>query len=395
MEEITINRALVFYVLFVCIFNQNCADLQYAKYLLQGRLITSIENHMTEIDLDAQPRFADAFDIDNDGDDDLVIIDDHDVLLIYKNVSLGRFSTPPYEFVIEEGAQRIAHGNFDSNGSVDMAVSNQYSDDIAIMLNEGSGDFFEVYYSEVGIEPFAIRAGDLNNDGKIDLLVSHLSENSIINILVGQGDGDFNIKKMIEVGHIPYDIALIDLDNNGFLDILSANFDSNDLSVFHNVGDFLFHTEKVYSITGNPFNLTAVNFNQDDFPDVAVTLFDVDSLAILINNGKGEFDEILKFNTGKSPLSLASADFDGNGWEDIVVANSEEDSLSFYFNDSDYLEQFKIGLEDNFQPTMVKICNFNQNDYPDLVLTYFDNQKVRIYYDIFSPESRDNEIRKF
>ena len=127
----------------------------------------------------------------------MVIIDDHDVLLIYKNVASGRLSTPPYEIVVEEGAQRIAHGDFDNDGSVDMAVSNQYSDDIAILFNGEGGDFFEVYYNEVGIEPFAISAGDLNNDGKIDLLVSHLSNNSSISILVGQGDGNFNIKRFV------------------------------------------------------------------------------------------------------------------------------------------------------------------------------------------------------
>jgi hypothetical protein len=360
----------------------HCSDPQYWQYLIQGKVLTAIKQQATELNFDSPARSSAAFDIDLDGDEDLIIIDDHDIVLVYENVAGGRLAKPPIEILVGEGAQRIAYADFDGDGYPDMAIPNQDSDDMAILFNSKGGNFGGLYYLDVGQEPFAILAADLNKDKKTDLLVTQLYDNTV-NVYAGEDDGDFMVEKVLPVGEAPFGLALADLDLNGYQDILTANFDSHDISVLRNAGDFLFHSEEVYPVGGSPYDIVSFDYNNDGFPDAAVTQFELDSLVILLNDSTGKFDQMLQFATGKAPLSIAVADFDNNGWEDLVVTNSAEDSLSFYLNNANYLDQFKYGLRENFEASHVTVCRLNDNRYHDFVLCDHEGQKVRIYFDLF------------
>ena len=85
----------------------------------------------------------------------------------------------------------VAVGDFDSNGSTDLAVANYgYKSNLRILLNDGSGHFDLAPGSpfKVGSEPTSIAKADYNGDGKLDLAVA--GEN--IRILIGHGTGRFS-----------------------------------------------------------------------------------------------------------------------------------------------------------------------------------------------------------
>src|SRR5450755_3134787 len=75
-------------------------------------------------------------------------------------------------------------GDFNRDGKPDLAVVDQRSATVRILLGVGNG-FFEPWVDyQVGINPVAIALGDFNNDGKPDLAVAGQLSNTVT-ILLG------------------------------------------------------------------------------------------------------------------------------------------------------------------------------------------------------------------
>ncbi len=369
-----------------CLLLFNCGDSEYWRYFVRGSILSSIKKSQTEFILEQRPRSAYCFDKDMDGDQDIFVVVDDDLVFDFENITGGRFATPPLGYIIENVPQRIAIADFNNDDFLDLAISNQISNDFAILLNSTTGQYNNMVYQESGDEPFAIFAADLDKNGTEDLIVAHLGDNSI-RIFSNTNKDEFELKVVKSVGDMPFGIITSDIDKNDYPDIFTVNFESNDMSVIRNAGDFYFHDEEVYPINGNPSDIVSLDFNKDSYYDIAVTQFGLDSITIFLNNGKGEFAEIIQFPTGVSPVSLISFDLDFNGWEDLVVANSDEDSLSFFMNGPDYLDRFKYGLTAGFQASHINAGLLNDNRFYDLVVCDFNHKKVLILYDIIAPQS--------
>src|SRR4030095_16240998 len=69
-------------------------------------------------------------------------------------------------------------GDFDANGTLDLAVANSGSDHVSPLRGDGLGGFTE--YDALGVAaPEAIAAGDWNADGRLDLAVSSSSSGRV------------------------------------------------------------------------------------------------------------------------------------------------------------------------------------------------------------------------
>src|SRR5690242_19009246 len=66
----------------------------------------------------------------------------------------------------------VASGYFNGDGKVDYAIcdSNVGNYDVVILLNNGDGTLSQGATYATGFFPQQIRAADLNNDGKLDLV---------------------------------------------------------------------------------------------------------------------------------------------------------------------------------------------------------------------------------
>ena len=65
----------------------------------------------------------------------------------------------------------IMAGDFTGDGKLDLAVVNNVSNDISVLLGNGDGTFQPQVTYAVGLSPSAIVAGDFNGDGRLDLAV--------------------------------------------------------------------------------------------------------------------------------------------------------------------------------------------------------------------------------
>ncbi len=151
--------------------------------------------------------------------------------------------------------QSIAAGDLDGDGRIDLVVSDLAQADVGVFLNRGNGAFAAAAAVPTGKEPVAIGVGDPDGDGRPDVAVADQSSDTV-GILLNQGAGIFGAKVDYPTGPGPLAVAAGDLDGDGRPDLAVANFDhgnGNTVSVLLNRGDGTF-APKVDLVTGSQPN---------------------------------------------------------------------------------------------------------------------------------------------
>lgn len=143
-----------------------------------------------------------------------------------------------------------------------------------------------------GSVPSGLAVGDLNGDGVEDLAVSNANRNSV-SILLGNPGAPgsfFPANDFPAGGDRPQSVAIGDLDGDGKADLLFANeapaFPSGDISVLLGDGTGAFTFSSAFPVSGHPRDAFVYDFNGDGRLDVAVAPFgSVTSLQVMLGQG--------------------------------------------------------------------------------------------------------------
>ena len=84
----------------------------------------------------------------------------------------------------------MAVGDFNGDGKQDLAVANESSDNVSILLGGGNGTFGAATNFAAGSAPTSVAVGDFNGDGKQDLAMANANSNNV-SILLANGNGTF------------------------------------------------------------------------------------------------------------------------------------------------------------------------------------------------------------
>jgi hypothetical protein len=148
----------------------------------------------------------------------------------------GSFRSPVAYATGNSGDHPIAVSAVDFNGDnkLDLAVTNLNAKNVAILLGNGDGTFqTRVTYptTSVGfIGPSAMTTGDFNGDGKVDLAITDQQDNTV-SILLGNADGTFQSPLEFSTGKFPVGVAAADFNGDGRMDLAVANQTDNTFSV--------------------------------------------------------------------------------------------------------------------------------------------------------------------
>jgi hypothetical protein len=269
-------------------------------------------------------------DFDGDGTPDLAVADASDFkVTILLNNGQGGFNPGPGSPVPSGNTARsVAVGDFNGDGTPDLAVANETDDTVSILLGDGHGGFRTAPSSPVavGVFPFAVAVGDFNGDGTPDLAVVNAFSNTV-SVLLGNGDGSLKPAVNYAVGSGPGSVAVGDF-GNGHLDLAVTNSGSNTVSVLLGNGDGTFAPATNYPVGAAPASVAVGDFNRDGTPDLAVANAGSNSVSVLLGDGQGGFGKASNYAVGSSPSSVAVGDFHGDGGLDLAVANAGDDSVS-------------------------------------------------------------------
>ncbi len=150
-----------------------------------------------------------------------------------------------------QNAISIAVADVNNDGRPDVVVThNCFTCDagaVGVLLGNGDGTFqATVNYASGGLSPSSVAVGDVNGDGKPDLLVGNAYvgngnySRGSIGLLLGNGDGTFQGPVSFDSGgEYAYGIAIGDINGDGKLDLLVANYCADSACISGGVAVFL------------------------------------------------------------------------------------------------------------------------------------------------------------
>ena len=298
------------------------------------------------------PLSLESADFNGDGKRDLLIGNSSTIsglaTIILGNGS-GGFGSPNPVFLLSgtsATAPAVASGDVTSDNKADgiiVATTGLGSSFIFVMAGDGNGNLTSVSTFASGGNASAINLADLNNDGKLDIVVLNLQpgpQGTVVTFL-GDGTGHFGSGSPFPVGGFPVSMVISDFNSDGKKDIAVANQASNDVSILFGDGSGgLGGSTTIPNVGEGPWSLAKADYDGDAKIDLIVLCAMPGTATLLINQGSGLFSAVGNFFFGPPPLStekLAAIEGDLNldSKPDLAVVNQSQNKAWVLLNSCD------------------------------------------------------------
>jgi hypothetical protein len=318
------------------------------------------------------------------------------------------FTTQKTLFV-QSGPVPIASGDFNGDGRPDLVVVNTVSSSASVLLNTtapgaATPTFAGQQTFTTGFEPAGVAVGDLNGDGRPDIIVANGGSSTVSVLLnttaAGAVTASFAAQQTFAVGSSPFGVAAADLNGDGKPDLVTANFNSNTVSVLLNTtapGAAVpsFGAQQTFAAGNEPYGVAVGDVNGDGRLDLAVANFNSTNVSVYLNTTalgamSASFAAQQSFAAGTRPISATFADLDGDGKPDLAVANFNSNTLSVYANTTAAgAAVASFGAQQTFatggSPRGVAAADFNTDGRPDLVTASFDDKTASVFLNTTIP----------
>ncbi len=284
----------------------------------------------------------------------------------------------------------IRAGDFNSDGAIDLVVASSSNNlgAATLFLNNGNANFTFSESAPVSSTPRDIKLADFNRDGRLDIL--SLNNNSTGSIIFGSGNGNFQLATSFNLSSNQSSFSspvadVGDINNDGFPDIVAANESNNSFTVFLNNGSGTFSTGATTTFTDFNFRPRTISIGQytgDANLDIAFGVASsfgdgTNALVLVPGNGTTTFDNnnFLAAPTGSLPISIADADFNRDGRIDIATANSNSRDVTILLNKPS--GSFGApSFPTVFSPSQIAVADFNGDGNLDTATATQTNNNI-------------------
>ena len=161
---------------------------------------------IVEVPVGGEPHGIAPLDVDGDGDIDVVNanVGSNNLALLLNNGS-GTFAAPTYFGGGVNGEYGLAAADMNGDGITDLVVGGRNGEEINTMLGNGNGTFTAAAMTrqDSGGSTWVVVVGDVNGDGVLDAAAAN-DGTGTIGVLIGQGNGTFAAPTLLTVGaHVP------------------------------------------------------------------------------------------------------------------------------------------------------------------------------------------------
>jgi len=232
-----------------------------------------------------------------------------------------------------------ALGDFNGDGKADLAVANNTTRNISVLLGNGDGTFGTKTDYDVGQPADGVVITDLNSDGKLDIVAqTSFSTSATVSVLLGNGNGTFQTRVDYLFGALtqPTSILASDFNNDTKPDIVAIN--GSGATVFLGNGDGTLQPPANYGSSNFATSVAAGDFNGDSKIDLAVSSYGFGPngiVSIMLGKGDGTFFPAVNYATAPSPFSIVKGDFNGDSKLDLATANIQVGTVSILQGNGD------------------------------------------------------------
>lgn len=231
---------------------------------------------------------------------------------------------------LDAGLFGMATADFNSDGHLDLAaIPNASSTEVLLLSGRGGTDKFgpPIGLPLPGVVD-QVTVGDFNGDSKPDLVVNFDDfgqQTGRIAILINNGTGQFAAPKIVTVQGDPSLPIFGDLNNDGKLDLVVALFTGvigGRVAVL--LGDGaggLTQAGSFFTQSVNQHEVLIGDFNEDGKADLALPGQSFGVIDIMIGDGTGAFAAPISRSTGSGSSMLTAGDFNNDGHIDILSGN--------------------------------------------------------------------------
>lgn len=352
------------------------------------------KSHLPYEDLGALSMDAGVADIDNDGDLDILIANEHKPNILLINNGEGKFTNESAKRIpqVDHDSEDVGIADFDHDGDLDIVIVSEDDKINEFYLNDGRG-----YFSDAGDRipvtdtSNGLLIADINNDGHVDILIGNNGQNRV---LINNGKAHFTdegIERLGEFIDVTQDISLGDVDGDGDLDLLIGNEGNNRLLINDGKGYFKDESETRLAYRKELEETREVDLADiDSDGDLDILFANVQAFVegaikqnrLLLNDGKGHFKDVTQTNLPKDDdrcFGAAFMDLDNDGDVDIMTGNTNgarfagDTPFSAYLNNGKGV--FQNGTAKIFPSTVsgrgfdMEMADFNGDNKNDLFLS--------------------------
>ena len=172
----------------------------------------------------------------------------------------------------------IPYGGDATCGSTGTGVSGYY-----VVLGSGTGTFSAPVFTATGTELYGLSLADINGDGKLDLVINDepflTGSGFNVSLATGNGDGTFAPSNAIVSNYLVSDVAVADVNNDGKLDLVLSseevqgnNVTTGGILIVPGNGDGTFASSTQIATGNFFFGMQVADMNNDGNQDIVATL---------------------------------------------------------------------------------------------------------------------------
>ena len=299
--------------------------------------------------------YAAVGDFNGDGKLDIAASSTGGAVFIFTGTGNGTFIAGPSYSSGGSFAQGIVASQFNSAtaaGFADLAVLNEQSSNVGILLNDGSGSFMSPVTYPTTAGGCELATADVNGDTFNDLAIAEC-DGSQVGVLLGVGDGTFTAAADVPLLGSPYGIALADVNGDKSMDIIATvplvNSGTGGIAVALNNATQAFSGFTPFSALlpaslqnpaldiPYPQEIQVTDVNGDGFPDLVYVNLEFGTVGVLFGTGTGTattpyFYDPVEFPTGGSSTGITIADINNDGAPDAVTTSDNFFGASVMIN---------------------------------------------------------------
>jgi Calx-beta domain/FG-GAP-like repeat len=280
---------------------------------------------------------------------------------------LGQCAVPTFraaaDFDAGDRPPDIASGDLNSDGRTDLVVTNRAADEIIIFMGNSNGLPTRTKLTSPD-EPTNAGIGDFNRDGKMDLAIMHGEFSTAgVSIFIGDGSGGFGPPTNFPI--IRWDhLVVADFNNDGNADVFVSTADAGPSQILLGNGSGGLSGGSNVSV-GFGRRVVPGDFNKDNKLDLALA-GEGASVSVILGDGLGNFSAPKKFPVSNGAGFIATADFNNDGNVDLVTAGN---GISVLAGDGAGNFGAATIVSLGFPTATVTVADFNGDSKPDVAVS--------------------------